>query len=630
MKNLHSEVTETGYLEQIGSPADVKKLTQPQLKILCEEIRSFLIENVSKTGGHLSSNLGTVELTVALHKIFSTPTDQIVWDVGHQCYTHKLLTGRKDGFAHLRQENGLSGFPNPSESEHDAFIAGHGSTALSAAIGLAQGKRLRGEKGKVIAIIGDGAFTGGMVYEGMNNIRTLSNLIVILNDNKMSISKNVGSVAQYLTQLRTSPGYFKAKRDVQSVLDAVPVVGPPIRMGIQAVKSAFRRSLYHSTMFEEMGFQYAGPINGHDIGELCDLFSAYQYEQSAPVFLHILTVKGKGFAPAEQNPGEFHGVSAFDLDHVTDPDVAPPSSFSTVFGEELASLGEKDASICAVTAAMKYGTGLQFFYKQHKDRFFDVGMAEEHAVTFSAGLAKAGLKPVVALYSTFLQRAYDQLIHDVSLQNANVLVAVDRAGLVPGDGATHQGIFDAAFLSQLDNFKVVSPCNYAETRHWLKQLLQETGPRALRYPRGAEDESLAELLCSGNEYDLYHFGDGTAHNAFVCYGGESAQVLKAAQMVAQKDGIAVDVFKLCVIHPLPIGLAEALINYSHILFVEEGIASGGIGEHLRSALEEKGFQGMFRHVGLPSLGISHASVDQLRRQFGLDAQSLLDLERGML
>lgn len=619
----------TGYLDKISSPADVKKLTQTQLKSLCEEIRSFLIENVSKTGGHLSSNLGTVELTVALHKVFTTPHDQIVWDVGHQCYTHKLLTGRRDGFAKLRQKDGLSGFPNPFESEHDAFIAGHGSTALSAAIGLAQAKRIRGDSGKVIAVIGDGAFTGGMVYEGMNNIRTLSNLIVILNDNKMSISKNVGSVAQYLTQLRTSPKYFKAKRDVQSALDAVPVVGPPVRKGIQAVKSAFRRSLYHSTMFEEMGFQYAGPINGHDINELCDLFAAYQYDQSAPVFLHVLTVKGKGFAPAEQNPGEFHGVSAFDLDHVTDPDVAPSSSFSNILGEELAQLGQQDPTICAVTAAMKYGTGLQFFYKQHKNRFFDVGMAEEHAVTFSAGLAQAGMKPVVALYSTFLQRAYDQLIHDVSLQNANVLVAIDRAGLVPGDGATHQGIFDAAFLSQIDNFRVVSPCNYTETRYWLKTLLSQTGPRALRYPRGAQDETLAELACSGKEYDVYHFGQKPSHGAFICYGAEAAQVLQAARTLSEKDGVCIDVFKLCVIHPLPAGLTQELLHYDHLLFAEEGVASGGIGEHLRLALEREGYQGIYKHIGLPSRGISHASVDQLRKQFGLDAQSLVELERGM-
>ena len=435
----------TRLLDTIHSPADVKRLDFGQLQELCAEIRAFLIDSVSKTGGHLSSNLGTIELTVALHKVFATPSDKFVWDVGHQCYTHKILTGRREGFDRLRMLGGISGFPSPRESEHDAFIAGHGNTSLSAAIGMAQAKKLRHEPGKVIAVVGDGAFTGGMIYEGMNNIRSLNNLIVVLNDNKMSISKNVGSVAQYLTQLRTSPRYFKAKRDVESLLDSTPVVGGAIKAGIQTVKSAFRRSLYHSTMFEEMGFQYVGPVDGHDVKELSMLFDAYRQEQSAPLFVHVLTIKGKGFTPAEQNPGEFHGVSAFDVNHLTDPDVAPDSSFSTVFGQQLAQLAGQDERICAITAAMKYGTGLQYFYKQHKSRFFDVGMAEQHAVTFAAGLAANGMRPVVSIYSTFLQRGYDQIIHDVNLQRLSVLFAVDRAGLVPGDGETHQGIYAVSY-----------------------------------------------------------------------------------------------------------------------------------------------------------------------------------------
>ena len=322
----------TRLLDTIHSPADVKRLDFGQLQELCAEIRAFLIDSVSKTGGHLSSNLGTIELTVALHKVFATPSDKFVWDVGHQCYTHKILTGRREGFDRLRMLGGISGFPSPRESEHDAFIAGHGNTSLSAAIGMAQAKKLRHEPGKVIAVVGDGAFTGGMIYEGMNNIRSLNNLIVVLNDNKMSISKNVGSVAQYLTQLRTSPRYFKAKRDVESLLDSTPVVGGAIKAGIQTVKSAFRRSLYHSTMFEEMGFQYVGPVDGHDVKELSMLFDAYRQEQSAPLFVHVLTIKGKGFTPAEQNPGEFHGVSAFDVNHLTDPDVAPTALFPQCSG----------------------------------------------------------------------------------------------------------------------------------------------------------------------------------------------------------------------------------------------------------------------------------------------------------
>jgi len=587
---------------------------------LCGEVRAFLIDSVSKTGGHLSSNLGTIELTVALHRVFTTPRDQIVWDVGHQCYTHKLLTGRKEGFARLRRADGISGFPCPEESVHDAFIAGHGNTSLSAALGLAQAKKLRGEPGKVIAIVGDGAFTGGMIYEGMNNIQCLNNLIVVLNDNKMSISKNVGSVAQYLTRLRTDPRYFKAKRDVESLLDQTPFVGGAIKTTIQTAKSVVRRALYHSTMFEEMGFQYVGPVDGHDVRELAALFDAYRQEQSAPLFVHILTKKGKGFPPAEENPGEYHGVSAFDLDHLTNPDIAPDSSFSTVFGRQLAADGARDPKLCAITAAMKYGTSLQYFYKQHRERFFDVGMAEQHAVTFAAGLAAGGMRPVVSIYSTFLQRGYDQIIHDVNLQRLNVLFAVDRAGLVPGDGETHQGIYDAAFFSELSGFCVVSPCNYAELSHWLEVLLQTDGPRALRYPRGGEDETLAALGCTGRPFDVFsapHLADA----ALVTYGAQTAPVLEAARR-ATEQGVFADVYKLTVIHPLPQGLCEALHGYRRIIFAEEGIQHGGIGEHLASALLAQGCKAVFRHIAVPNLGLLHAGVDELRARFGLDAASL--------
>lgn len=596
-------------------------MDRAQLGALADEVRAFLIESVSKTGGHLSSNLGTIEVTIALHKVFDSPKDQIVWDVGHQCYTHKLLTGRRPGFAALRQLDGISGFPCPAESEHDVFVAGHGNTSLSAAIGLAQAKKLQGDKGKVIAIVGDGAFTGGMIYEGMNNIRSLNNLIVILNDNRMSISKNVGAMAQYFTRLRTSPHYFKAKRDVESILDQVPLVGQPIKVTIQTAKSAFRRSLYHSTMFEEMGFQYVGPIDGHDIGEMCDLFSAYKAEQSSPLFVHLLTIKGKGYAPAEENPGEFHGVSAFDMDHQTNPDMSPETSFSTHFGQRLVRLADGDERVCAVTAAMKYGTGLQYMYKQHKARFFDVGMAEQHAVTFAAGLAQNGLLPVVAIYSTFLQRGYDQIIHDVNLQRANVLLAIDRAGLVPGDGETHQGIYDTAFLSQIEGLPLVSVCNYEELDFWLEKLLLHTdGPRALRYPRGGQDEVLAALGCSGRDYDVYQ-GGGPAKTALVTYGAETKEALEAVRR-AQKEGQPVDLYKLTVLNPLPDGLAETLGRYEHVVFAEEGVHSGGIGEHLAAALLEDGAQCSYVHIGLPNTGVTHATTEQLRAKFSLDAASL--------
>ncbi len=600
----------------------MKRLNDVGLRRLCAEIRAFLIGSVSRTGGHLSSNLGTIELTVALHKVFTTPHDVIVWDVGHQCYTHKLLTGRRAGFSRLRMTGGISGFPCPAESEHDAFIAGHGNTALSAAVGLAEAKKQKGETGKVIAIIGDGAFTGGMVYEGMNNIRCLNNLIVVLNDNKMSISKNVGSVAQYLTKLRTNPRYFKAKRDVQSMLDATPVVGAPIKNGIQTAKSLLRRALYNSTMFEQMGFQYVGPIDGHDVKELALVFDAYRQEQSAPVFIHVMTVKGKGYSPAERNPGEFHGVSAFDAKHVPDPDDAPAQSFSTEFGQKLAEYGSFDEKLCAITAAMKYGTGLQYFYKQHKERFFDVGMAEQHAVTFAAGLAAGGMHPVVSIYSTFLQRGYDQIIHDVHLQQLNVLFAIDRAGLVPGDGETHQGIYDVAFLSQMEGFRIVSPCNYAELLYWLEALLQEDKPRALRYPRGAQDAALAALGCTGKDFDRIP-ADGAARTALVTYGAETAEALKAAAMTARR-GVPVDVYKLTLVHPLARGLCEALAGYERVLFAEEGVRTGGVGQQLAAALLENGCATRYQHIAVPDIGVGHASVEELRAGFGLNAASLAD------
>ncbi len=607
-------------LEHISSPQDVQKLNDAQLCALSEEIRDFLIESVSKTGGHLSSNLGTIDLTIALHKVFSTPRDAFVWDVGHQCYTHKILTGRREGFAKLRQLGGVSGFPKPSESEHDAFIAGHGNTSLSAAIGIAQAKRLKGEAGKVIAIVGDGAFTGGMVYEGMNNIRALNNLIVILNDNKMSISKNVGTMAQYFTRLRTQPEYFAVKRNVESALDRVPVVGAPLKSGIQSVKTMLRRALYHSTMFEDMGFQYVGPVDGHDIPKLCALFSAYRDEQAAPLFIHVCTVKGKGFLPAEQNPGEFHGVSSFDLDHVTNPEVSSELSFSAVFGRRLAQLADSEPRLCAITAAMKYGTGLQYFYKSHKERFFDVGMAEQHAVTFAAGLASAGMLPVVAIYSTFLQRAYDQIIHDVNLMRANVLFAIDRAGFVPGDGETHQGIYDTAFLSEIDGVRLFSVCNYAELEYWLETLLKEEGPRALRYPRGAQDETLAALGCSGRAFDVYP-AQGPARVALVTYGAETKQALAAAAAAA-RQGVNTDVYKLVQLHPLPHGAVEKLAGYDAVVFAEEGIHGGGIAEHLAAQLAQRRWGGRLVQAGATSTGLASASADQMRQMFALDADSL--------
>ena len=610
------------YLDKIQATGDVKNLPQQELPLLCEDIRSFLIESVSATGGHLSSNLGVVELTVALHRALNLPQDKILFDVGHQCYTHKLLTGRRAGFAQLRQRDGISGFPAPQESECDTFIAGHGSTALSTAIGVAHAKKIKGEPGKVVAIIGDGAFTGGMVYEGMNNVSTLNNLIVVLNDNKMSISKNVGQMANYLTKLRTDPKYFHAKARMETALEKIPAVGSDLVKVLQEGKKLIRRGIYHSTMFEEMGFQYIGPVDGHDVLELTRILTNLS-EQYSPVFLHIVTRKGKGLKQAEENPGEFHSVSAFDLDHLTNPEMSPKDSFSTRFGTRLAELGADVPNLCAITAAMKYGTGLNFFYHNIPERFFDVGMAEEHAVTFAAGLASQGMLPVVAIYSTFFQRAYDQMIHDVNLMKLNVVFAVDRAGLVPADGETHQGIYDPGYFSQI-GIPTFSPSNYAELEYWLEQLIKTMqGPRAIRYARGEEKPALAALGCTGNPYDFIR-RTADACTVLVSYGAESEEILRAADLLEQQ-GVAADCCKLVQIFPLPEGLCEELSRYQTILFAEEAVTSGGIGQQLCTALHQTGWRGTFLLRGVDNTHLLHATVPQLREDQGLDAPALAEL-----
>lgn len=613
-------------LEKISQPSDLKKLSSGQVNQLCEEIRAFLLDHVSKTGGHLASNLGAVELTVALHRVLETPKDEIVFDVGHQCYTHKLLTGRREGFAKLRQLDGISGFPNPKESVHDAFVAGHGNTSLSLAIGMAWARKLRGEPGHVVAVIGDGSFTGGMVYEGMNNIGGLDNLLVVLNDNKMSISKNVGALARYFSHLRTTSRYIDAKENVRTFLDGVPVVGPPLKSAIQGGKSMVRRAMYHSTMFEDMGFHYFGPIDGHNEAELERALRAI-CSQPGPHFLHVVTKKGKGYAPAEANPGNFHGVSTFDLVHsIPDPEVAPKESFSTVFGNLLNKQGSENEKICAITAAMKYGTGLQFFYHTHPKRFFDVGMAEQHAVTFAAGLASQGMLPVVCIYSTFLQRSYDQIIHDVNLLKENVVFAIDRAGFVPADGETHQGIYDPAFLSQV-GMPIYSPSNYAELKYWLPILLSNEmqGPRAIRYPRGGESKALAQYGCSGKEYDHLYTAPG-AKIVLVSYADEVEDVLNAAKLLGAEN-IPCDVYKLVKIFPFTEELIREIMRYDVVLMAEECVACGGIGEHLEMALQHTGWNGRYIHTAVEQLCLPHATVPQIKQVTGLDAEHLAQAVR---
>ncbi|RPF48494.1 1-deoxy-D-xylulose-5-phosphate synthase [Hydrogenoanaerobacterium saccharovorans] len=605
-------------LDGIHSPYDVKKLNYVQMEQLCEEIRSNLIETVSQTGGHLASNLGVVEITVALHKVFSSPTDQIMWDVGHQAYTHKLLTGRRDRFNTLRQEGGISGFPKAEESIHDVFLAGHSSTSLSVASGLARAKTLLHEEGHVIAVIGDGSFTNGMVYEAMNNVgRYKDRIIVILNDNEMSISRNVGAFARYLAKIRSKREYFNAKDIIEKGIKLIPGIGNPLYKAAAASKAAIKDMLYNSNLFEVFGFNYLGPINGHDVKSLCEVMQRAK-SLNRPVLLHVETQKGKGYPFAEKNPGAFHGVSKFNIE-TGNSDISPSDSYSTVFGETLTELAKKDDSICAITAAMKYGTGLSSFAATYPQRFFDIGIAEGHGVTFSAGLARNGLKPVFAVYSTFLQRGYDQILHDTAIEQQHVIFAVDRAGIVGEDGETHQGLFDAAYLSTVPNMTVYSPTTYAELRYFTRKALYECkGPVALRYPRGKEPVLPAH---TSTEQDYILLDDNKADMLIITYGKEFEHVYQASQMLLNQN-CSVALLKLNKINPIEEGCIELALKYNQILFVEEGILQGGIAEHFGLRLQQQGYRGSYHAKAVDGIFVPQATVASSLKKLGLDAEGI--------
>ncbi len=606
-------------LHTLKFPQDLRKLNEEQQKNLCWEIRQRLIRTLSSTGGHLASNLGAVELTVALHTVFDLPQDQIVWDVGHQSYTHKLLTGRLKNFSKIRQEGGISGFPRPSESEYDAFIGGHASTSVSAAYGLAKAKTLTGDRHHVIAVVGDGAFTGGMVYEALNNAgRSGDRLIVVLNDNHMSISESVGSLARYLAEKRTTQGYAQLKDTVEQALLKIPLVGNTARDMIYHSKALLRQTIYHSNMFEDFGFDYLGPVDGHDIPLLVQTFRRAKALEK-PVLVHINTIKGKGYPYAEKNPSTFHGVGKFDYES---GELKPSSeNFSSVFGQELVRLAQEDDRICAITAAMQGGTGLDGFAKQFepKNRFFDVGIAEEHAVTFACGLAAGGMLPVFAVYSTFLQRGFDQLIHDAAIEQQHVLLAVDRAGLVGDDGETHQGMFDAAFLSQIPGTTVYSPATFADLRYAMQKALYETdGLVAVRYPRGGEPTFSPKLPEEPAEWLHLKYGGETL---VISYGREFGEVYRAAQSLAER-GKPVDLLKLHQIAPLPEACIALAKRYRTILFVEEGIRSGGIGEHFLSRLSDAGYIGRMTIQAVENPFLPQMSVASALHRCGLDSDTL--------
>ena len=607
-------------LNGINSPEDLKKLTVGQLDELCGEIRGRILETVSQNGGHLASNLGVVELTVALHRVFSSPEDKIIWDVGHQSYTHKILTGRRGRISTIRTKGGLSGFPNRQESAYDPFNSGHSSTSISAALGIAKAKELNGTPGHVVAVIGDGALTGGLAYEGLNNAgRFRKNFIVILNDNKMSISRNVGGMARYLAHIRTKPAYFKIKGRLEAALDHIPLVGKPLRHFLTGFKSVLKQVLYDSTIFEDMGFYYYGPFDGHDVGKLTEVFQNVRSIEH-PVLLHVVTRKGKGYPYAEQNPGAFHGISGFDIE--TGKTVPSGECFSKVFGDYLCSLAASDSRICAITAAMQEGTGLTGFAQKFPDHFFDVGIAEEHAVTFAGGLAAGGMIPVFAVYSTFLQRAYDQIIHDVGLQRVKVTLAVDRAGVVGEDGETHQGIFDVPFLSSIPGIAIYSPAYYDELYACFQHALYDCpGFAAVRYPRGPQLFRPFDFQSSGRPSDYY--GDGDANIAVVTYGRLFSFACTALSELRQK-GVNVRIIKLNRIFPLDGDAVESALKAKSVFFFEEGIQKGGIGEHFDCCLSGRGFQGRFFLRAITGF-VAHATMAEALAELGLDDRGMIEM-----
>ncbi len=605
-----------GLLDDIHSPADVRALPPEALDELCREIREYLIESLSRQGGHLASNLGAVELTVALHRVYDTSRDRLVFDVGHQCYTHKILTGRAAGFNDFRQLGGMAGFPKPSESVHDAFIAGHASNSVSVALGMARARTARGEDYDVVALIGDGALNGGMAFEGLSDAgHSGEPLVVILNDNGMSINEGVGGLADMLGRMRTRVEYIKFKKWYRgSVIPRIPLVSGMISRG----KRWLKERIITENIFDDLGFEYIGPIDGHDIRKVANALRwAKQYR--APVLVHVITQKGKGFAPAEKAPEAFHGVGAFDAR--TGVPQYTGEDFSSVFGRALTEIAGEDKSVVAITAAMKEGTGLIGFQEAYPDRFFDVGIAEEHACAMAAGMAAQGLKPVFAVYSTFLQRCYDMLIHDVALMGLHVVFGVDRAGIVGKDGATHQGAFDVAYLSSVPGMKLYAPSNFQELRSMLRMaVLADTGPVAVRYPRGGEGVFLGDS--SGKTAETVHFHGGDV--TIVSYGTEINEAMMAARMLRDRD-IEPEVIKLNVLSPLePELVLESVRRTGVLLVAEDACAAGCVGERLLAAIEQAGI--CLRAARLVNLGdgiLEHGEPYDLRDKTGLDNGSLM-------
>ena len=609
-------------LEQIKGPENLKNMSPEELCVLAGEIRTFLIEKISHTGGHLASNLGVVELTIALLRTFDLPKDKIIWDVGHQSYTHKILSGRMQEFDELRQYGGLSGFPKRKESPYDAFDTGHSSTSISAGLGIAQGRDILGEDYKVVSVIGDGALTGGMAYEALNNAaRMKKNFIIVLNDNKMSISENVGGMSRYLGGLRTGNGYNDLKKNVADTLERIPVVGERMIDRIKRTKNSIKQLFIPGMLFENMGITYLGPVDGHNIQALCKVFKEAQKLDHA-VLVHVLTKKGKGYEPAEKNPAAFHGVSPFDIK--TGRPVAEKKypTYTDVFSKKMCQLGETHPELVAVTAAMPDGTGVAAFGKRFPDRFFDVGIAEAHAVTSAAGMAAAGLRPVVAVYSSFLQRGYDQILHDVCIQNLPVIFAVDRAGLVGSDGETHQGIFDYSYLTSIPNMSVAAPKNLWELRAMLDFAMDYKAPFAIRYPRGTAYRGLKEFMqpiSYGKEEMLYEEEDIAllAVGSMVSTGEHVREKLK-------EEGYSCTLANARFVKPFDKELVERLAkNHRLIVTMEENVLQGGFGLPVTAYIHEHYPQVKVLNIALPDAYVEHGNVSVLREGLGIDSDSII-------
>ena len=609
-------------LEKIQKENDIKQLKPEELEKLAEEIRQFLVEKISVTGGHLASNLGVVELTMALHLAFELPQDKMIWDVGHQSYTHKILTGRRAGFDDLRKYGGMSGFPKRKESECDAFDTGHSSTSISAGLGYVAARDIKGEEHSVISIIGDGAMTGGMAYEALNNASRLkSNFIIVLNDNNMSISENVGGMSRYLNGLRTAEAYTGLKKGVEDTLMKIPVQGEKILYQMKKTKSGLKQLFVPGMFFEDMGITYLGPVDGHDIRKLYKTFQEAKRVDHA-VLVHVLTKTGKGYVPAEENPSRFHGIVPFDIETGEAKEKSSKDSYTDIFSKVFCDIAKQNDAVVGITAAMADGTGLARFARMFPDRFFDVGIAEEHALTFAAGLAAGGLKPVVAVYSSFLQRAFDQTIHDVCLQNLPVMIAVDRAGLVGSDGETHQGLFDLSFLNMIPNMTILSPKNRWEMADMVRFCADFQYPVALRYPRGAAYEGLSAFrtpIVYGKSEILYEEED-----IAVIFVGHMAELAVQVRDRLKEIGYHCSLINARFVKPLDTEMLEALTK-DHRLFVtiEENVLSGGFGEQVLHYVSRAKLDVGVRCIGIPDDYVEHGNVDLLRREVGLDAETIV-------